>query len=129
MAIAIEPGSPLKKGQPSILFEGDYVQENAATGAHQYDVSRDGQKFLMISRGNAEEHTSAERQIVVGLNWIEELKRLVPMNGPSPRRRLAGAHPLLLCSRAAFSDEPCHPVPSKRWALAVGASQVHPHEH
>jgi len=38
-----------------------------------YDISPDGQHFLMI-----EEVPAKQAQINVVLNWFEELKRLVP---------------------------------------------------
>ena len=42
-----------------------------------YDVSPDGKRFLMIK--DAPSATpSAALQLVVVLNWVEELKRLVP---------------------------------------------------
>ena len=40
-----------------------------------YDVSRDGQRFLMVK---ASEQTEAATQINIVLNWFEELKRRVP---------------------------------------------------
>jgi hypothetical protein len=39
-----------------------------------YDISPDGQRFLMIKRERE------EAQINVVLNWFEELKRLVPID-------------------------------------------------
>jgi len=41
-----------------------------------YDVSRDGQRFLMLKP--SEQEASAPTQINVVLNWFEELKRRVP---------------------------------------------------
>ena len=41
-----------------------------------YDVSADGQRFLMIKP--IEEAQVAPAQVNVVLNWAEELKRLVP---------------------------------------------------
>jgi Tol biopolymer transport system component len=61
-------------GGPRMLFEGgQYVPP---TGPYpypfpNYDVSPDGQRFLMITR-------ESEPQINVVLNWFEELKRGVP---------------------------------------------------
>jgi hypothetical protein len=46
-------------------------------GLPNYDVSVDGQRFLMIKP--IEEAQAAPTQINVVLNWTEELKRLVPM--------------------------------------------------
>jgi hypothetical protein len=37
-----------------------------------YDVSRDGQRFLMLKSADQDE---GARQIVVIQNWLEELKR------------------------------------------------------
>ncbi len=39
-----------------------------------YDITPDGQRFLMIKESEQE----ALRQINVVLNWFEEMKRLVP---------------------------------------------------
>jgi hypothetical protein len=40
-----------------------------------YDVSRDGQQFLMIKDNPSGDSTSTPAGIVVVLNWVEELKR------------------------------------------------------
>ena len=44
-------------------------------GFHFYDVSPDGQRFLMIKQS---EEAAAPTQINVVLNWFEELKQKVP---------------------------------------------------
>jgi serine/threonine-protein kinase len=44
-----------------------------------YDVSADG-RFLMLKDVSVREGTSARQSITVILNWVEELKRLVPRN-------------------------------------------------
>ena len=69
--IATQPG--LSAGRPQVLFDGPYqpspyLQTN-------YDVSADGQRFLMLKPA-ADAQTAT--QITVVLNWTEELKRLVP---------------------------------------------------
>ena len=43
-----------------------------------YDVSRDGQRFLMIKKNAAEGQDAAPPRMVVVLNFFEELKRLAP---------------------------------------------------
>ena len=58
---------------PETLFEGQYLV--TPFGATNFDISPDGQRFLMIKE--SEEQPSAAQLIVV-LNWFEELKRLVP---------------------------------------------------
>jgi len=57
-----------------LLFEGQFLASPATTP--NYDVSRDGQRFLMVKAGAAGE--AAPTQINVVFNWFEELKRLVP---------------------------------------------------
>jgi Tol biopolymer transport system component len=58
---------------PRLLFEGRY--EYSAFATSDYDVSPDGQRFLMVQSGRPEQ---APTQIQVVLNWAEELKRKVP---------------------------------------------------
>jgi len=58
---------------PKMLFEGQYVP--SLQTMPNYEVSRDGQRFLMVK---ASEQTEAATQINVVLNWFEELKRRVP---------------------------------------------------
>ena len=45
-----------------------------------YDVSPDGQRFLMIREGGLSGETADQLAITVVLNWVEELTRLVPVN-------------------------------------------------
>jgi len=58
-------------GIPSQIFQGDYEYGD---GNRNYDVTADGQRFLMVKPRGGAEH----REVVVVLNWLEELKRLVP---------------------------------------------------
>jgi hypothetical protein len=59
-------------GAAKRFFHGRF--DLAAHGDPHYDVSRDGQRFAMVSLG--EEPAPARVQVVV--NWLEEMKRLVP---------------------------------------------------
>jgi hypothetical protein len=43
-----------------------------------YDVSADGQHFLMMKAGSGDEVDTYPRQIVVVQHFDEELKRIVP---------------------------------------------------
>jgi Tol biopolymer transport system component len=70
--IATQPG--LAAGKPRLLFQGRY-QLTQGTSPN-YDVSPDGQRFLMLKPSETE--ASAPTQINVVLNWFEELKRKVP---------------------------------------------------
>ena len=70
-----ESGIPIgfSAGKPRMLFEGPYLP--TAASFPYYDVSPDGQRFLMLKP--VETETSAPTQINVVLNWFEELKRRV----------------------------------------------------
>ena len=72
--IATQPGFTV--GKPRALFAGWY-EATPATFSN-YDVTPDGQRFLMLKRN--EQEASAPTQINVVLNWFEELKRRVPTN-------------------------------------------------
>ena len=70
--IATQPG--FAAGKPRMLFVGRY--ELAPVPFDNYDVSPDGQRFLMLKP--SEQAQAAPAQINVVLNWFEELKRRVP---------------------------------------------------
>jgi len=72
MAVSIQTEPTFRAGRPEVLFEGSYRATPVPAGLQYYDISPDGQRFLMIKR----ERELA--QINVVLNWFEELKRLVP---------------------------------------------------
>jgi serine/threonine-protein kinase len=59
-------------GAPKRLFQGQYY---AIQAGRTYDISPDGKRFLMIK--DLDSRPSA-LQLMVVLNWVEELKRLVP---------------------------------------------------
>lgn len=61
------------------LFETRYF---SAINARSYDVSSDGQRFLMIKDMTAVDQTSTATpaSIVVVLNWFEELKARLPVD-------------------------------------------------
>ena len=71
MAVSVQTEPTFSVGKPRVLFEGSYVTTQFAPGKQYYDISPDGQLFLMI-------RAAGQAQINVVLNWFEELKRLVP---------------------------------------------------
>jgi len=70
MVVDVEAGNSFVAGKPRLLFEGRYAM-GPAPGFTNYDVSRDGQRFLMIKS----EQASPPTQLSVVLNWFEDLKR------------------------------------------------------
>lgn len=60
-------------GKPRVLFEGFYSQNDLELDGLRFDVTPDGQRFLMLQ--DATDLSSGELKVV--LNWVEELRRLV----------------------------------------------------
>ena len=73
MMVDVTTDTELRISQPRMLFERRYAF-GSAQSVPNYDVSPDGQHFLMVK----DESSSGRLNVV--LNWFEELKRLVPAN-------------------------------------------------
>ena len=79
MAVDIQTQPAFKAGTPRMLFERPAYTSGvglAGTRRADYDISPDGQRFLVIKQ--PEQQETALTQINVVLNWFEELKRRVP---------------------------------------------------
>jgi hypothetical protein len=75
MVVPVQTAPTFSAGNPSKLFEGRWeIGQNGRT----YDVSKDGQRFLMIKNATSGEQASAPTPINVVLNWSGELKQRVP---------------------------------------------------
>ena len=70
MVVDVSGSGDLTFSQPRQLFDQRYVFQNVSLA--NYDVSPDGQQFVMVK----DEAGSGRLNVV--LNWTEELKRLVP---------------------------------------------------
>jgi Tol biopolymer transport system component len=75
MAVDIATQTGFAAGKPRQLFEGRYLVTATGWARPNYDVSPDGQRFLMLK---PVEREAPVTQINVVLNWSEELKRLAP---------------------------------------------------
>jgi serine/threonine-protein kinase len=75
MAADVSTQPTFSSGRPRMLFQGNYVRSEFPLTGFAYDVSPDGQRFLMVEETGG--NTAA--QINVVLNWAEELKRRVPV--------------------------------------------------
>ena len=69
MAVDVTLRPSFSRGNPRLLFQGDYF---ALVHLTNYDVSPDGQRFLMLKETGAE---AAASQINFVQNWFEDLKR------------------------------------------------------
>jgi serine/threonine-protein kinase len=74
MVVEISTQPSFTAGKPHVLFERHY--QPTTTTPPNYDVSPDGQRFLMLKP--VEQAQAAPTQINVVLNWFEELKQKVP---------------------------------------------------
>ena len=76
MAVSYEADDAgFRPGAPSLLFEGLH---SFGTTGRNYDVTADGQSFLMVKSTISEDDPPGE--IVVVLHFDEELKRLLPVD-------------------------------------------------
>jgi Tol biopolymer transport system component len=76
MAVRVHAGREgFSVGTPRKLFEGPFVVES---GARSYDVTPDGQRFLMVQV--LEPLPQPAPELILVTNWFEELRRLVPAN-------------------------------------------------
>ena len=82
MAVEVDTTVSFQASVPRLLFAGDYDRDNSAGGiggASNYDVSLDGQRFVMVKAEQQSGEAGASPQFHVVLNWFEELKERVPV--------------------------------------------------
>jgi len=80
VAVRVRTGPSFTSGKAEVLFgERSY---HVGRFGRTYDISRDGTRFLMIKDDSPGAGT---RELMVVLNWFEELERLVP-DGELKRR-------------------------------------------
>ena len=77
MSVAVTPGATFEAGRARRLFEGSaYSGGGSQGGGRTYDVAPDGKRFLMVKLPPA----GKAPELVVVLNWFEELGRLAPLD-------------------------------------------------
>jgi eukaryotic-like serine/threonine-protein kinase len=76
MAASVDGTRVFAASKPAELFDGPYFNGSAGFLARTYDVSSNGQQFLMIKE-TAQPSQSSDYFVVV-LNWFEELNQRVP---------------------------------------------------
>lgn len=79
MAVSVTTAADFRASAPRQLWEGDYSRGMASScgmptvSSANYDVTADGQRFLMVRDADQQ---VASTQVVVVLNWAEELKAM-----------------------------------------------------
>ena len=71
MAVSVPTTPDATLATPRVIFEGPYSY-GSTVALTNYDVSTDGQRFLMVKSEAGGAHLS------VVLNWFSELARLAP---------------------------------------------------
>ena len=74
MAVTIKTKPAFSAANPTEVFDDYYAGSNFASP--NYDVTPDGQRFLMVTPSGKEPDVT--QQVSVVLNWFEELERRVP---------------------------------------------------
>ena len=82
MVVAVETAGLFSADAPGLLFEGNFVLDNAVGGGGNpnYDIARDGESFVMVvNELDGTTNDAIVTPITVVLNWFEELKERVPV--------------------------------------------------
>jgi len=80
MAVVVTTAPSFSAGTPTTILDSLDSRYFTAGPGRTYDVSLDGQQFLWIrTSGRADQaSTATAANIVVAVNWVEQLKRLAP---------------------------------------------------
>ena len=70
--------TPEQRDNVDLLVKGSYIT-NSFDPIRTYDVSADGQRFLLIKPDTSPQSNPASAGLIVVLNWVEELERLAPL--------------------------------------------------
>ena len=76
LAVPVSTGATFTAGVPEVLIDGPYLP--SVGGARPYDLTQDGERFLM-AKIDAVGDSGGAPKITVVLNWFEELKERVPV--------------------------------------------------
>jgi len=79
MRVGVERAPSWAATTPTLLVKERPFTNPTARIGRTYDISSDGQRFLMIKEDGGADQTAAPPQIIVVQHWTEELKRLVPI--------------------------------------------------
>jgi serine/threonine-protein kinase len=77
-AVSVTTSAGLKVGTPAELFNLRHYVSPTGSPRPQYDVTPDGQRFLMLTEAGGGNSPDRVR-IVVIQNWLEEVTRLLPV--------------------------------------------------
>ena len=76
MAVEVTTHPTFSPGKPRPLFTHDYDKPGGVLMWPAYDVTADGQRFVLVK--TVEDRSRSDATINVVVNWTEELQRRVP---------------------------------------------------
>ena len=80
-SLSIGPGTTFAAGPPTRVLDRAYYSGRAVLSRPgTFDVAPDGQRFLMLKQTDRTDGTEEPPTVIVVKNWVEELKRLVPVS-------------------------------------------------
>jgi serine/threonine-protein kinase len=81
MRVAVTLSPTLELGIPTKLFEAPsfFVPGPGGGLGRMYDVTRDGQRFLIVKESSAADESPPSARIILVQNWLEGLKARVPV--------------------------------------------------
>ena len=74
MVAAVDTDADFRVGEVTELFDAPEMRSPMNIGLATYDVSPDGQRFVMVRQGEA------RAELTSVLDWFEDLKARVPTN-------------------------------------------------
>ena len=74
MAVPVQTEPTFAPGNAEEVFGGRYYAPGGGASGRTYDISPDGERFLMIKESAGGDST----EFITVINWYEELERLVP---------------------------------------------------
>ena len=80
MRVGVERAPSWAATTPMLLIKEGYATVPGGTSGRTYDISADGQRFLLVKVGDGSGQAAAPASLIVIQHFDEELKRLVPVN-------------------------------------------------
>jgi len=80
MRVGVERAQSWAATTPTLLIKAGYFTVPGGSPGRTYDISLDGQRFLLIKEGGGSEQAAAPSNLIVVQHFDQELKRLVPTN-------------------------------------------------
>ena len=78
MRVGVERAQSWAATTPTLLIKEGYLTVPGGNPGRSYDISPDGQRFLLLKAGDGSGQTAAPTSLIVVQHFDEELKRLVP---------------------------------------------------